>query len=51
MTEGVGDDEQKVENFDINEIARTERQSKKGKCGKKGKLGKPRIKRGWQAGV
>ena len=43
MTEGVGEDGQKLEHFDINEIARAERQAKKGKRGKKGKLGKPSI--------
>lgn len=40
MTEGVGEDGQKLEHFDIHEIARAERQAKKGK---KGKLGKPSV--------
>ena len=43
MTEGVAEDGQKLEHFDINEIARAERQVKKGKREKKGKLGKPSV--------
>ncbi len=43
MTDGAGEDGQKLEHFDINEIARAEKLAKKGKRGKKGKLGKPSV--------
>jgi hypothetical protein len=43
MTEGVGEYGQKLEYCDIHEIARAERQAKKGKRKKKGKLGKPSV--------